>query len=81
MVTMKANKSRGFNVPQDATYYYKHVIASNKRVELEKVFIEKLKQKYKPKSKTGNNESFYISEVDDLEKIRDILVECALFMK
>lgn len=72
-------KKKKTTVPSDAVYYYQHHVKSTHRLALEQNFIKELKKKFKPKSNMNNNESFYIGGTDDLEAIRDLLVECDIF--
>lgn len=78
---MKVQNKTGATVQKDAVYYYKHEVDKEHRYSVEQLFITELKKRYKPKSTQHKNESFYISGADDLEKIRDILVECAMFQE
>lgn len=72
-----AKKNKSFHVPQDAVFYYKH--ETSHRIELEKRFLQQLKKLYAPVTTSGNNESFFIDSISDLETVREILVETATF--
>lgn len=79
LTRLKGVKSNGSIVERDAVFYYKHEVHPDKRLKVERLFINELKKQYTPISKAARNESFFIDTVDDLEIIRELLVEVGLF--